>query len=86
MITRTKIDNETGTVAGGALFTEEYLPSESILYSLVMAHDEFTANKDKMTAEEVLDFLGVQLSEKSSIVQIGGNATLGKGIVRTSIL
>jgi CRISPR-associated protein Cmr4 len=85
VITRTKIDNETGTVATGALFTEEYLPAESIMYSLVMAHDEFTANKDKMTAEEVLDFFRTQLSKKSGIVQIGGNATLGKGIVRTSI-
>jgi CRISPR-associated protein Cmr4 len=86
VITRTKIDNETGTVAGGALFTEEYLPAESIMYSLVMAHDEFTANKDKMPAENVLDFFCTQLSKKSGIVQIGGNATLGKGIVRTSIL
>ncbi|MBK9462153.1 MAG: hypothetical protein IPN94_22720 [Sphingobacteriales bacterium] len=28
VITRTKIDNETGTVEDGALFTEEYLPTE----------------------------------------------------------
>jgi len=37
VITRTKINNETGTVQQGALFTEEYLPAESILYSLVLS-------------------------------------------------
>lgn len=80
VITRTKINNETGTVASGALFTEEYLPAESILYSLVLAHDEFTKSKDPMQAEEVLDFFKAQLPD---VIQIGGNATIGKGIVRT---
>ncbi|MGB9762396.1 MAG: type III-B CRISPR module RAMP protein Cmr4, partial [Minisyncoccia bacterium] len=37
IITRTKIDNKTGTVASGALWTEEYLPQDTILYSLAMA-------------------------------------------------
>ena len=41
VITRTKIDNETGTVEDGALFTEEYLPTDSVLYSLVFASDEY---------------------------------------------
>src|SRR3972149_7343465 len=36
VITRIKINNDTGTVQPGALFTEEYLPSESILYSLAL--------------------------------------------------
>ncbi|MFN4298825.1 MAG: type III-B CRISPR module RAMP protein Cmr4 [Thermaurantimonas sp.] len=83
VITRTKINNETGTVQQGALFSEEYLPAESILYSLVMFADEFSAKEDKMTAEGVLDFFNNGLP---SIVQIGGNATLGKGIVRTKLL
>jgi CRISPR-associated protein Cmr4 len=79
VITRIKIDNETGTVATGALFTEEYLPSESVLYSLVLAHQEFRADSD-FTAEDVLSFFGENLNE---IIQIGGSATIGKGLVRT---
>jgi len=82
VITRNKIDNQTGTVdkKNGSLFTEEYLPTESVMYSLVMAHDEFSSRIDRMTANSVLDFFK---NKNNSIVQIGGNATHGKGLVRT---
>jgi len=85
VITRTKIDNNTGTVAPGALFTEEYLPSESIMYSLVLASGEFGKREksEKMDDKKVMDFFETQLPE---IVQIGGNATLGKGIVKTKVI
>lgn len=79
VITRTKIDNVLGTVAPGALFTEEYLPAESVLYSLVLAHDEFTKADEKITAEGVLKFFGNNLAGHA---QIGANATLGKGILK----
>lgn len=79
VITRTKINNSTGTVQPGALFTEEYLPSESILYSIVLANPEFS-DKSDMDAKKVIAFFDENLPE---VFQIGGNATLGKGIVRT---
>lgn len=79
VITRTKISNETGTVEPGALFTEEYLPSESVLYALVLAHGEFRADS-KLDADGVLNFFAENLNE---VVQIGGSATIGKGLVRT---
>lgn len=82
VITRTKIDNNTGTVASGALFTEEYLPAESIMYALVLAHQEFRSNSD-LTAQKILDFFNDNLRE---VIQIGGNATLGKGLVQTTFL
>ncbi|GCD78002.1 type III-B CRISPR module RAMP protein Cmr4 [Thermaurantimonas aggregans] len=82
VITRTKINNETGTVQQGALFSEEYLPAESVMYSLVMFSDEFSSREDRMTAADVKTFF----EEIPNIVQIGGNATLGKGIVRTKFL
>jgi CRISPR-associated protein Cmr4 len=78
VITRTKIDNETGTVSDTALFTEEYLPAESVMYSLAMFAPEF--KKNGMGQAEVQKFYQDNLPE---IFQIGGNATLGKGIVRT---
>lgn len=92
VITRTKIDNVTGTVQKGALFTEEYLPTETILYSLALTTPVFKKNED-----EKLDFKATQ--EKSGeqlvmeyftngmpeVMQLGGNATIGKGIVRIKI-
>lgn len=82
VITRTKIDNNTGTVAQGALFNEEYLPTESILYSLVLTAAEFK-EKDRLEEEQVATFFRENLP---SIIQIGANATLGKGIVTTKLV
>lgn len=84
VITRTKIDNNTGTVAKSALFNEEYLPSESILYSLALTAPEFK-EKDRMEAPHVFEFFSSNLDNIKTI-QIGGNATLGKGIVTTKLL
>lgn len=97
VITRTKINPETGTVQSGALFTEEYLPAESVLYSLALTTPIFMANdslKGIFTKEEngsddwkkheesrVMKFFELGLPD---VMQIGGNATIGKGIVRTA--
>lgn len=95
VITRTKIDNATGTVSDGALFTEEYLPAESVMYSIVMFADEFSKDKNRMKAVKadksdslpnVLDFISNGLVSMNNVLQIGGNVTLGKGIVRTKLL
>lgn len=97
VIARTKIDSNTGTVATGALWYEEYLPTDSILYSLGLTTPLFVDEKKKKgtvfeitnqennknveEAKKVMDFLKDNLP---SIIQIGGNATVGKGIVRTN--
>ena len=47
VITRTKIDDTTGTVAKGALFTEEYVPEETVLY----AHTFYSPIYDMITAK-----------------------------------
>ncbi|OQC30388.1 MAG: RAMP superfamily protein [Thermotogae bacterium ADurb.Bin062] len=91
VITRIKINNETGTVQDGALFTEEYLPSETILYSLALTTPVFRDDNDKgvfkqnqgiKEEELVMDYFVDGLPE---VLQIGGNATIGKGIVRTRV-
>lgn len=93
VITRTKIQNDTGTVQSGALFTEEYLPAESYMYSIVAAHRIFQKRNEKReekypknrdgaaikSDEDVLDFFNTHLKE---VGQIGGSSTLGKGIVK----
>src|SRR5690606_29422662 len=87
VITRIKIDNETGTVQSGALFTEEYLPAEAVLYSLVLASPEFVkkGNTRPDKAEPMMDFFSKGIMELP-VIQLGGNATLGKGILRTKIV
>jgi CRISPR-associated protein Cmr4 len=86
VITRTKINNDTGTVQPGALFTEEFLPAESVLYSLIMASPTFRKEKgDLDTADKVMAKF-TEVITKLPVMQIGGNATLGKGIVRTKIV
>ena len=80
VITRTKIDPKTGTVAQGALFTEEYLPAESVMYSLALATPVFKEKKDGLPLKnenDVMDFF----NNIPDTIQIGGNSTIGKGIV-----
>ncbi len=89
VITRTKIDNTTGTVATGALWTEEYLPQDTILYSLALftqprvEKDEqkgiFKAKNPEEEVKNVTEFFEKGLPE---VIQIGGNQTIGKGFVR----
>jgi CRISPR-associated protein Cmr4 len=85
VITRTAIDNETGTVKGGALFTEEFLPAESVMYSLVMAAPPFNDKRKTWNAKKVMETF-TTIMTALPVVQIGGGATLGKGIVRTKIV
>jgi CRISPR-associated protein Cmr4 len=92
VITRTKIDNITGTVQDGALFTEEYLPAESILYSMVLSAPIFTSGKKSESglsdAKSVHDFFLNTLSsnECGNRVQVGANATLGKGHIFAKLI
>jgi len=92
--TRTKINNETGTVEPGALFTEEYLPTETIMYSLALSTPIFNKDKDILSAtkieeiEEKEEGLVMKLFSEHipKVMQIGGNATIGKGIVQIVVL
>lgn len=93
VITRTKISAKTGTVVDGALFTEEYLPAESILYSLALSSPLFVKDSEKADAfnganpleeaEKVKNFFCNTINE-ITVTQLAGNATIGKGIVRIS--
>lgn len=87
VITRTKIDNKTGTVVRGGLFTEEFLPAETIMYSLILATPEFGKQEKSFPKEtDVIVYLEKSIKELQNIFQLGGNATLGKGIVRMVFL
>ena len=92
VVTRTKIDNETGTVSGNALFTEEFLPAETVMYSFVLYSPAFSTiqidEADKkieapMPVEEVMRYFREKAKE-IPVLQIGGDATIGKGIVKVN--
>ncbi|BBW96407.1 type III-B CRISPR module RAMP protein Cmr4 [Geobacillus icigianus] len=89
IVTRVRIDRSKGIVKEGALFTEEYLPAESVLYSLVMASpvlkskDEGLYDERFASAQGVIDFFAQFLPR---VIQIGGNETIGKGITRTHLI
>lgn len=103
VITRTKINSETGTVEQGALFTEEYLPVESVLYSIIFAADEYLndeeneqspskeAKKEKRQGKKnataiFSEFQSYLEAKENKVMQLGGSATIGKGILSTKIV
>jgi len=98
VLTRNRIDDTTGTVEEGALWTEEHLPSETFLYSILLAADPMTdtskRTKALADARAVLNFVkaGLTLSGltipglNNRRLQIGGDQTLGRGIVMARFL
>ncbi|MCL1990457.1 MAG: type III-B CRISPR module RAMP protein Cmr4 [Defluviitaleaceae bacterium] len=79
--TRIRINSDTGVVdkEKGALFTEEYLPPESILYSLLFLTDE-RVKEGKMKVIDIESEMSCLLHER--LLQIGGNTTHGKGLFK----
>ncbi|MDE2731716.1 MAG: type III-B CRISPR module RAMP protein Cmr4 [Bacteroidota bacterium] len=76
IVARIGLDYHLKTARPSALFYEEYLPSETLLYSLVICQDSHRAELP-IEGRELLQKLE---SLKLSHVQIGGGETVGKGI------
>jgi CRISPR-associated protein Cmr4 len=80
---RIKIDHEKGTVDNGALWYEENVPPETIFYSfLYIGNVRGKGIEGLQTAEDVATFL-VKENTFPKVFQLGGNSTLGRGILRT---
>ncbi len=77
VVTRNALDYETKTVKQGHLFTEEFLPPETLMYAVVLA-DNPLGGGGVNTATEVLQLAKTWIHEKT--IQIGGDATTGKGL------
>jgi len=72
VVTRIKIDPKTGTVQTGGLWSEEYLPTDTIMYSLILVPSRLNNLKPEEITEKLKKY-----DEK--ILQIGGDETVGKG-------
>lgn len=86
------IDDEVGTVQGGALWTEENLPADSLLYCVLHASlpqaktlPDMLQHQGKPSAQNVLQSVRKAL-ETSPILQIGGDETIGRGLTRVRVL
>jgi len=75
VVTRVSINPDTGTAKKGQLWTEENLPAETVLVSLV--EEVPTGTRRTVPAGSYLD--RVQAKLLSTPIQLGGKATVGRG-------
>ena len=76
-----RINDDTGTAAGGALFNQENVPSEALFYSVLHAFDERTPNKakeERRLADAALAAFKDKI-ETVNVFQFGGDASTGLG-------
>jgi len=85
--TRVRIDDGTKTVAEGALWTEEYLPAETILFGIIQCDRIFSkpqengnSAEEKPTCDSLLDRYANP--QKPLLLHIGGKTSVGRGQVR----
>lgn len=81
VVTRTSIDDDTGVVKGGQLWTEENLPAESILCSVIHNVQVNATRSDSTVWQEFNVVLG-----SNPVEQFGGNATVGRGQSKLNIV
>ncbi len=88
VVARTRIDPDTGTVASGALWYEECLPPETLLWVMALGSDVRQSNGDHelKTATDVLQFITQTTFGTSSRMQFGGDETIGRGLVHVTCL
>lgn len=81
--TRISIDENTGTVKKGALWFEEHLPAESILWNVYALSDSRAPGLEPMPAQQLAEKLHPLGSEQRELLlQLGGQAGVGRGLVR----
>jgi len=76
---RIRIDDSRGVVQDGALWYEENLPAETLLWGNIAAGPARDASK--LSRQQVLAAFCSALGTEATI-QIGGKATIGRGLVR----
>ncbi len=79
-----RIDDTTGTASDGGLFYTENLPPEALLIAPLLASQSRSGNEDKLDATAVMAHMKAVLHSK--LLQIGGDATTGRGLVAATVL
>ena len=81
IITRVRLDRDKKTVVNGALWTEEHLPSDTLLYVPVYA----TNARKNGRSESAVDILRIAKelgTKEGNYLQLGGDETVGRGVVQ----
>lgn len=78
VVTRIKIHEKVGTVKEG-LWSEEYLPTDTLMYSLILIPSRLEDLEPEKAEKELMKY-----DEK--ILQIGGDETIGKGFARLKVV
>ncbi len=76
VVTRTRLDYQTKTVADKLLFSQEMLPAETVLYTVLLAQKPPSKSLTVADATAVISTVQGRLP---SVLQIGGDETTGKG-------
>ena len=79
IVARIKIQDDTKTVQTGGLWYEESVPSESIFWCPLLC-EPLNGN----SAVELFDFVSGEI-KKNPVIQLGGSASVGRGLVRIVI-
>lgn len=77
--THIRIEPDTKTVQGGALWTVESLPSDTLLYAPLIVNNSRAQVENQQTATEIVNVLQDTLHDKRT--HLGGNETTGQGVV-----
>ena len=80
-----RINSDTGSADDGGLFYTENLPPESLLIAPLLASRTRTGKQEgALEAEDVLAQISLVIDGK--LLQIGGDATTGRGLVMARVL
>jgi CRISPR-associated protein Cmr4 len=71
VVARVRLQDDTKTVAPGALWYEEAVPAESIFSGAVLVADHYRKNPEELWN-----------NFQPSLIQVGGNSTVGRGLCR----
>ena len=83
IITRVKINREKKTVQDGALWTEEHLPTDTLLYVPLYATNSRKQGQP-LEAKTILEQTENIGRQRAGYIQLGGDETVGRGMVRMS--
>nr|BBH92686.1 type III-B CRISPR module RAMP protein Cmr4 [Thermogemmatispora argillosa] len=89
LITRIALDQGTKTVREGALWTEEHLPADTLLYAPIYATNErrpnnqpHAGNNAPRSGVELLREAQNRSLQAGPYLQLGGDETVGRGFVK----
>lgn len=79
VVQRIRIDPATGIAQSGALWSEEFVPAETVFYSVISARPPMTPLPSLQTAQDVLALLQVKMG---NYLSTGGGRNLDRGAMR----